>query len=255
MLDCVRDSSVDLLLLIDNSATPELSVVAEHRHRVKYIFNGKNLGYGTAHNIAMREAIRIGADYHIVLNPDIYWEGDIVAGLAEYMDATPQVGLCMPQVLYPDGAPQLLCKLLPTPLDLVGRRFIPVKKWRKIIDRRYELKNLDSIHPSRIPSLSGCFMFMRCSTLKTIGLFDERYFMYGEDVDLCRRIGEISDTMFIPYLSIYHQYEKGSYHNSKLLRIHILSMTKYFTKWGWIFDSYRRRANHRCRVMLRSGEH
>ncbi len=98
-----------------------------------------------------------------------------------------------------------------------------------------------------VPSLSGCFMFMRVSVLREIGGgFDERYFMYAEDLDLCRRIGEVSKTMFFPKVSVVHEYEKGSYKNKKLLKYHITSVIKYFNKWGWLFDSKRKEKNQYC---------
>ena len=97
-----------------------------------------------------------------------------------------------------------------------------------------------------VPSLSGCFMFMRCSVLKQVGGFDERYFMYAEDLDLCRRIGEVSKTIFYPKVSIIHEYGKGSYKNKKLLKYHIISVIKYFNKWGWFWDSKRRYKNQEC---------
>lgn len=245
IIECVEASSIDQLYLVDNSATDELAHLAGGLQRVSYHFNNANLGYGKAHNIAIRMAMRTGMDYHVVLNPDVYWQQDIMASLAVFMDEHPGVGLAMPQVLYPDGSRQRLCKMLPTPVDLFARRFIPFRKMRDAIDRRYELHDYDYDRPLCIPSLSGCFMFLRMCTLRETGLFDERYFMYGEDVDLCRRIGEVSETMVVPSVTVYHHYEKGSYHNSRLLRIHLKSMTKYFTKWGWVNDPKRRRINKR----------
>ena len=71
--------------------------------------------------------------------------------------------------------------------------------------------------------------------------------MYAEDLDLCRRIGAQSKTVFYPKVCVYHAYAKGSYHNSRLLRYHLNSTFKYFNKWGWLFDSERRRRNRECR--------
>lgn len=97
-----------------------------------------------------------------------------------------------------------------------------------------------------VPSLSGCFMFMRVDVLRKIGGFDERFFMYAEDLDLSRRIGTISDTIFNPNIIVMHGYDKGSYKSWKLLRFHIFSVFKYFNKWGWFFDSYRKDINKKC---------
>lgn len=94
-----------------------------------------------------------------------------------------------------------------------------------------------------VPYLSGCFMFLRVSVLKEVGLFDERYFMYLEDTDLSRRIHKKYKTIYYPFVHIIHEYSKGSYKNIKLLIYHIHSAIKYFNKWGWIFDKERREIN------------
>ena len=104
--------------------------------------------------------------------------------------------------------------------------------------------NYDKI--MEVPLLSGCFMFLRVSVLEKVGGFDDRYFMYAEDFDLCRRIGEISKTVFYPFVSVTHVYEKGSYKNKKLLKYHIQSIIKYFNKWGWFFDTKRGARNKKC---------
>lgn len=187
-----------------------------------------------------------GALYHVVINPDIYWEEKVIEDLAAYMDRHPDCGLVMPKILYPNGDVQYLCKLLPTPLNLFGRRFLPFKGLQEKLDERFELHCSGYDREMQVPSLSGCFMFMRVEVLKKVGVFDERYFMYAEDLDLCRRIGEVSQTMFYPAVSVYHEYGKGSYKNKKLLKYHICSVIKYFNKWGWFFDRKRRAANRKC---------
>ena len=91
--------------------------------RITYIYSD-NLGFGSGHNIAINQAIDLGSDYHIIINPDIYWNGDIIEQLVRFMNQNEDCGLIMPKVLYPNGEVQYLCKLLPTPLDLLGRRFM-----------------------------------------------------------------------------------------------------------------------------------
>ena len=78
---------------------------------------------------------------------------------------------------------------------------------------------------------------------RDIGGFDERYFMYLEDVDLVRRIGSLARVVYDPRVSVVHEYAKGSYRNKKLLWYHIKSAVLYFTKWGWLFDMQRKKRN------------
>ena len=104
------------------------------------------------------------------------------------MEQNQDVGNIIPQIRYPDGDIQYLCKLLPTPTDLILRRFIPLKSWKEKRNQNYELRWTGYDKMMNVPSLSGCFMFLRCDVLKDIGLFDENIFMYLEDTDLNRRI-------------------------------------------------------------------
>jgi GT2 family glycosyltransferase len=228
------------LYLIDNSRNDTLKeLVNIDNHRIEYIFNNKNLGYGKAHNIAIKKSIENGILYHLVLNPDVYFNDNILDELYIYMEKHKDVGNIIPLVKYPNEDIQYLCKLLPSPLDLIFRRFIPFKTLKNKKNDKYELKFTGYDKIMNVPSLSGCFMFLRSDVLKEIGLFDESFFMYLEDVDLNRRIHEKYKTIFYPKVQIYHEYAKDSYKKKKLLIYHIKSAINYFNKWGWIFDKKR----------------
>lgn len=244
VIDCVLAGPVDKLFIIDNSSNDCLRELEGVSDRVRYI-HSMNCGYGAGHNIAIREAMEVGAIYHVIVNPDIYFGEGVLEQLVAYMNVNKEIGLVMPKILYPNGELQYLCKLLPTPFDLLLRRFGLWKKYREKRDIRYELRFADYNQEMQVPSLSGCFMFARMSILKQVDGFDERYFMYAEDLDLCRRIGKIAQTMYYPKVSVYHAYAKGSYKNRKLLRYHMCSMFKYFNKWGWLWDIERKTINKR----------
>lgn len=240
-IDSVRKSQLDLTLyLIDNSPTDELKDLAGPR--IKYIFNGANLGFGKAHNLVMRKAVD-EAPYHLVLNPDVYFDENVLEALYQKMENSPDVGMISPRILYPDGATQYLCKLLPTPLDLFGRRFLGGTSWAERRNEHYELRASGYDKPMNIPYLSGCFMFLRTSVLREVGFFDERIFMYIEDADLTRRIHQRYQTLFFPEVVIYHHYAKGSYNNKKLMLYNIHGASIYFFKYGWILDRERDRIN------------
>ncbi len=234
------------LYLIDNSPANLLKNFINIVPNIIYIFNNANLGFGKAHNIAMRKSIEEDVPYHLVLNPDVYFERGVLEELYKFMEANPDIGLVMPKVLYPNGDLQYLCKLLPTPFDLFGRRFLnwsPFKGYIVMRNNLYELRFTGYNKIMEVPCLSGCFMFLRTDVLKKVGLFDERFFMYLEDTDLSRRIYRVAKTIYYPYVHIYHGYGKGSYKNFKLLKIHIESAIKYFNKWGWFNDLERNRIN------------
>ena len=253
---CINSFLINKVYLIDNSPTDILSCLASLDSRIEYIFNNANLGFGKAHNIALKRSIEENVPYHLVLNPDVYFEKGVLEELYNFMEANKDVGLVMPKVLYPNGNLQYLCKLLPTPLDLFGRRFLNFGPFKKIVEKRnevYELRFTGYDKIMEVPYLSGCFMFIRTEVLKKVGLFDERFFMYLEDTDLSRRIHKVAKTVYYPYVYVYHEYGKGSYKSLKLLYYHIKSAIKYFNKYGWFFDKEREEINKK--ILKKLGWH
>ena len=242
LIECLRKSTiVSQVFLIDNSPieNPGFKTLGANYH-----FTGKNLGYGAAHNIAIRQTIEQGLPYHLVINPDISFDPAILSEIEDFMNNNSDIGLLMPKILYPTGEIQYLCKLIPTPFNLIVRRFLP-KSWTQKRIEKFELRSSGYNKVMNVPYLSGCFMFLRTEALKQVGLFDERFFMYPEDIDLTRRIHRQYRTVFYPYVAIVHNHAQSSYVDSRMLFIHIHNMIKYFNKWGWIFDSERRKVNRK----------
>ncbi|MDY1654010.1 hypothetical protein RKK10_25305 [Klebsiella pneumoniae] len=90
-----------------------------------------------------------------------------------------------------------------------------------------------------IRTFPGCFMLLTNVLLQKLNGFDERYFMYLEDVDLCRRALQLTKIYYCPETTIVHVFNKGSYKSKLLLWYHIRSAITYFNKWGWFFDKKR----------------
>jgi GT2 family glycosyltransferase len=86
-------------------------------------------------------------------------------------------------------------------------------------------------------------MFARRSILESIGGFDERFFLYMEDTDLCRRIGEVARLLFWPQTVVTHSHGQGSYKSLRMLRLHMRAAVIYFNKWGWWRDPVRKAKN------------
>jgi len=237
---CLECTKVSQIYVIDNSKN---KAPIRKNQRVKVIQSKENIGFGKAHNIALRKILG-KSKYHLVLNPDISLESSILDEIMTFMDSDPSLGLVMPKVLNTDGTIQYNCKLIPTPLNLIIRRFLyfipALLNWNNY---KYEMKFSDYNKIQEVPILSGCFMFFKVDALKDVGLFDQRYFLYVEDVDLCRRVHEKYKTMYYPYVSIYHEHTKGSYKNRKLMWQNSISAIKYFNKWGWFNDNNRSAVN------------
>ena len=231
------------LYLVDNSTTSRLKYLEKLDNRIVYIYNNSNIGFGKAHNIALQKSIEECVSYHLVLNPDVYFDSGVLEELFDFMEKNKDVANVMPKVFYPDGNLQYLCKLLPTPKELIARRFIKNDETIRKINHHYELRDSGYDKILNIPFLSGCFMFLRVEHLKEIGLFDEKIFMYMEDTDLNRRLHSKYKTIFYPKVSITHVHAKESYKRKLLLWEHIKSTIYYFNKYGWFFDSFRQKKN------------
>ena len=239
-----RDTALSAWLVVNNGGADEAADLARSLG-ARCLTPGRNLGFGAGHNLALRSLADVPAPYHLILNPDILLESGILAELAAVMNALPQVGLLMPRVLNPDGSVQYLCKMLPAPIDLMLRRFAAGPLRRLFAHRLtwYDMKLFDYARPVYAPFLSGCFMFTRRGVLESVGGFDERFFLYMEDVDLCRRVGDVSRLLFWPGIEITHSHAQGSYKDPSLLRLHMKAAIAYFNKWGWWRDPVREARN------------
>lgn len=255
LYDCLRRSSQGLhLYIVDNSPEPT-TLPFDLQPWITYLPAGTNLGYGGGHNIVLRRILNT-SQFHFVLNPDIFFDHAELKKMIDFMSQHPDVGQLMPRVVYPDGNLQYLCKLLPTPADLFLRRFM-IGPFRHLAERqneRFELRFTGYSREMDVPYLSGCFMLFRTSALRQIGLFDERFFMYPEDIDITRRVNARFRTMFFPGATIVHDHGKESYKTWRALWVHIVNLVKYFNKWGWIYDPERSRVNRMTLAKLRPGD-
>lgn len=241
VLRCALGSIIEHIWVIDNSPEDTISKFVVD-NQIEYIHNESNIGYGSAHNIAIQRARQRESKYHVILNSDIIFEPSIINSLSKFMDSHMDVGDVMPKVYYPSGELQYLAKLLPTPIDIFARKFIP-KCLTKARSYRFEMRATGYNKAMNVPLLSGCFMFLRMSVLDKVGLFDDRFFMYFEDFDLIRRINREYKTVFYPYVSIVHNHASEHKTSGRLFWISLQSAIKYFNKWGWFFDSERRQTN------------
>lgn len=243
-LESLRSEAVERIYVVDNSAcqgdTRVRDLVRDYGG-VEYI-PSENVGYGRAHNEAIRRAMEAGARYHLVLNSDVRFDAGILQRLVSVMDGRPEVGQLQPRVEYPDAELQYTVRRLPTPLDVFGRRFLPAS-WMRRRNDRYLLKDVDHFREFNPAYHQGSFMLLRMEALREVGLFDERFFMYPEDIDLTRRMHRRYETLYYPRERIVHDHRAGSYHSLRLLRIHVVNMIRYFNKWGWFHDPERRKWN------------
>jgi GT2 family glycosyltransferase len=151
------------------------------------------------------------------------------------MDRHPDVGILGVKVLNADGTIQGLNKRYPTVLDLFLRRCLP-DALRRFCQQRldfYEMRDVGYERECDIEYVSGAFMFCRTDVLRAVGGFDRRYFLYFEDVDLCRRVQRTHRTSYFPGASVTHFWHRDAHKDAYYARLFVNSAARYFTRWGW----------------------
>jgi GT2 family glycosyltransferase len=214
------------LFLIDNSPTDILKNKFNHQD-IDYRFNAKNIGFGAGHNTVI-DTIKKTSEYHLILNPDVSFAPDVIPTLIEELEADKELAMIVPKVVFPNGKRQYSCRRYPSFSELLfrwlGLEFQRVKKG--------EYRDKDLTQPFYPDFLQGCFLLFKTTDFVELGGFDERYFLYMEDVDICKKIDALGKKkMYYPYNEIVHNLKKGSSKNIKLFFHHFSSIIKYFKKW------------------------
>ncbi len=228
---------VDLTLyIVDNNSQDDTFELLTDTfgEKIVAVKNGDNLGFGHGHNTV---SDMLDSDYHFIVNPDILFDRDVFTDIAEFFEANPDVGLVAPKVLTTDGEDIMHAKRDPTFLGLIAHHSLP--KLLKAQSDHYVMADEDLTKPIDIEFAPGCFIAMRTSLFCQIGGFDERFFLYYEDMDITRRARQLMRAVYYPDTYVYHAWNRASSHNVKYFMILIEGMFKYFAKWGFRFAYYR----------------
>jgi GT2 family glycosyltransferase len=235
------------IALIDNSENPKTAEevirlgkrrFADSGVQLHFLHGHANIGYGVAHNLMLNGT---GADYQLVLNPDVDVAPDAIINAISWLDAHPEVGALAPAVTKPDGTPDFLCKRYPAVFDLLLRGFAPeaVRRWfRKRLDR-YDLR--DIIDPKKnepvrdVPVMSGCCMLVRRKAIDTTGGFDPKFFLYFEDFDWSVRLNKVTQTAYLPSFRVVHHGGGASRKGWKHIGWFAKSAMRFYGKHGWRF--------------------
>ena len=218
------------LYLIDNSPTNLLKTQAGHPD-VEYIYTGKNIGFGAGHNTAINY-IKEKSKYHLILNPDVSFKPSVLPNLIKEIEQEEELAMIAPKVLFPNGEHQFTCRKYPSLFELFIRRAGIFKRLFRSLIEKGEYNDRVLTKPFYPDFLQGCFMLFKTEDFIKIKGFDERYFLYMEDVDICKKIDVFSKKkMYYPKEEIVHILKKGSSKNLNLFMIHFISSIKYFFKW------------------------
>jgi GT2 family glycosyltransferase len=244
-LNCIRSiKEADLgdlkheIIVVDNNSEDSIGKILNWQYpEIKFIQNEKNLGMGGGNNAGIRQA---QGEYIVIVNPDILVFKDTFRKMYEYMEINKDIGVAGPKQYNPDKTVQNSCYRwynLFTPLY----RRTPLGRF-KFAQKdlgRFLMKDFDHKTIKEVDWLLGSFLFCRTKALKEVGLFDERFFLYFEDTDLCRRFWKKKwKVVYFPDSEVIHNHSRVSAQDpwykffiNAATRSHISSWIKYLKKW------------------------
>lgn len=228
------------ILVLDSEGQEETEeVLKESFPEIKLISFKKNIGYAKLVNAGLSRA---GGRYILILNADIILSKDSLQKMVEYLERNPKAGMLGPQLLNFNGTVQESCFRFHRPMTIVYRRtFLGRTKWGKKELARFTMRDFDRQSIKEVDWLLGAALMLKKTAWEQVGPMDERFFLYFEDTDWCRRFWEIGwRVVYFPQSKIYHYHIQASKKGkgildiliSKYTRIHLASAVKYFLKHG-----------------------
>ncbi|HBH46746.1 MAG: hypothetical protein A2445_05145 [Candidatus Jacksonbacteria bacterium RIFOXYC2_FULL_44_29] len=208
--------------------------------QVKLAVSATNRGFGGGHNFALEKTT---APYILIINPDITVLGDSLTQLHNFLASDHSRGIVAPKLIYPDLTTQSSCHPWPKFLTPLYRRtFLGQTPWGKKELIRYDMQYFDYQTPRQVDWLVGACLLIKKEVWDKIGGFDQRFFLYYEDVDLCRKCASAGyQVWYYPEVKMIHYHKRLSAQKpwwtgifDKSSRIHLQSHWKYFVKWGVI---------------------
>lgn len=232
------DFEFEIIVCDNNSKDESLEFLkkAAAAGDIKLVEPGRNLGYGGGHNFAAREA---KGKYILILNTDITVETDTLQKLVDYLEKHSDVGIVGPKLLYHDGTVQQSCRRHFKFFDLFIKRSFLKKIWPfKARYQKYIMGDFNHESTQVVDLITGAFMFMLREVFDKINGFDERYFLFMEDFDLCRKVQDAGyKIVYYPEAKAIHYHKRlseGSFFKllfNKISWFHLASAIKYHLKW------------------------
>lgn len=193
------------IFVVDNASVDgSVQYIRKRFPEITLIANAENLGFGRANNVALQ---KVQGKFVVLINPDTVTQEDTFDKLLEFFEQQQDAGAATCKIINPDGSFSVDCRhSIPTP-SIAFWKVIGLSKLfpRSKIFARYNLTYLDPDKTYPVPAISGSFMMIKKEVLDQVGLFDERFFMYCEDIDLCHRINQTPFKIYyVPTTQIIH---------------------------------------------------
>ena len=227
------------IVVVDNASGDGLGEFLAIKYPdVKFIAASQNDGYAAGNNLGIKAAT---GRYVLIMNPDITVRPGSIDALVKFMDEHPNVGICGPKLIKPNGRVDESCYRFhrwTTPLyrrTPLGRLPIGLSE-----NSRYIMDDFNRLETREVDWLLGAVLMARRAALDKVGLFDEKYFLYFEDTDLCRRFWQAGyRVVYFTGSTMVHCHERASAQVlwlfgplNRAAREHIKSCIYYFRKWG-----------------------
>jgi GT2 family glycosyltransferase len=200
----LRNIEAEIIIVDNASDDGSVELIREKFPYVRLVASPQNLGFGKANNLGFQMA---KGKYLFILNPDTLVREDTLDKLISFFERTPEAGMIGCKILNPDGTLQLSCRRgFPSPWN----SFCKVTGLSSLFPKsrifaKYNLTYLDEDEINEVDALSGSCMLMRKEAYDKTGGFDEQFFMYGEDLDLCYRVQKAGYKVFyVPETQIIH---------------------------------------------------
>lgn len=232
------EGEIEIIVVDNASSDGSAEAVQAVYPQVKIIETGSNLGFAKANNIGIREST---GKYVVLVNSDVKVLEGCLKGLRDFMDTNPCIGLCAPRLLNRDMTVQYSCRNLPTLWRFLcdSLRFDKLLSWCHIFEGE-EMKAFAYDKTTEVDAVSGAFMFTSRKALEQVGLLDERFFMYSEDVDWCKRFHDAGWTVvFFPETEAIHYGGGSSANESTRFSVEKeRSVFLYWKKHHWKFSRF-----------------
>jgi GT2 family glycosyltransferase len=233
----------DLVVVINDTTTDEVAAVecaiagvesiAPPYIRLRVVKGHGNVGYGAGQNRALET---VTSDYHLILNPDVFLEDDVLLESFRYLNAHADVAMLVPQGFDPHNRYARLSKRHPSLLVLLLRA-LAVSSSDGVLGRRVARYTyggeLPCDAPKSVTLASGCFMLCRTDTLRKLNGFDERYFLYFEDYDLSIRVKDYGQIIELPQARITHYGGRTAQRDLRRIIHFLRSGVRFFNQYGW----------------------
>jgi N-acetylglucosaminyl-diphospho-decaprenol L-rhamnosyltransferase len=216
------------LTVVDNASTDETVEYVTQHEGIQLIRSGRNLGYGGAANLGVRGS---SEDWVIIANPDVRFKPGAIDALLEAASRWPQAGVLGPQIFTPDSRIYPSARELPSLGRGIGHAVFgwwwPTNPWTAGYRREREAPR-----ERTAGWLSGACLFVRREAFEAVGGFDESYFMYFEDTDLCERLSLAGwDVVYVPSAVVEHHGAHATSQNLALMsKAHHESAYRYLSR-------------------------